>query len=91
MAANDSLVNLVRKASPELAAAVMDLVVSISDTSVDINSNINSINRVWQALVAMDSSGADKPSKEQSGANVQSLDCRCNVAGATCRTEPQYG
>ena len=40
VAANDSLVNLVRKASPELATAVMDLVVSISDTSVDINSNI---------------------------------------------------
>ena len=67
VAANNSLVNLVRKASPDLVEAIMDLVVSVSDTS---------INRVWQALVMMDSSSANKPSSEQSGADVQSLGCR---------------
>ena len=67
VAANDSLVNLVRKASPDLAEAIMDLIVSISDTS---------INRVWQALVEMDSFAADEPSPEQSGADVQPLGCR---------------
>ena len=58
------IVNLVRKASPDLAEAIMESVLSVSDTS---------INRAWQALVKMDSLAADKPSSEWLGANVQPL------------------
>ena len=58
VATNASLVNLVRKTSPDLLEAIMEFFLSVSDTS---------INWVWPALFEMDSSTADKLSPERMG------------------------